>query len=83
MHKLERIDALLEFDVFIGELGFVFSLAQLLLDQLLSALRERREASARNKKTRRSQYTDYGQEQAMWGLRDRGMRVWMKGAVLT
>lgn len=46
MNELERIDALLELDVLIGELGFVFGLAQLFLDHLLGALREGREASA-------------------------------------
>lgn len=44
--ELQRVDALLEFDVLIGELGLVFGLTQLLLDHLLGALRKRREASA-------------------------------------
>lgn len=43
MNQLERIDALLKLDVLIGELGSVFGLAQLLLDELLGALREGRE----------------------------------------
>lgn len=46
MDKLQRIDALLELDVLIGELGLILGLAQLLLDHLLGALRKRREASA-------------------------------------
>lgn len=37
MDQLQRIHALLEFDVFIGELGPVFGLAQLLFDHLLRA----------------------------------------------
>lgn len=43
VNQLERIDALLKLDVLIGELGSVFGLAQLLLDELLGALREGRE----------------------------------------
>ena len=50
MDKLQRIDALFELDILIGELGLVFGLAQLLLDQLLGALCERREASASRSK---------------------------------
>lgn len=46
MDKLERIDALLELDVLIGELGLIFNLSQLLLDHLLGALRKWREARA-------------------------------------
>lgn len=53
--KLERIDALLELDVFIGELGFVVGLAQLLLDHLLGTLRKRREARTARQKTTRKQ----------------------------
>lgn len=52
--KLQRIDALLELDVLIGELGLIFGLTELLLDHLLGALRKRREASA----TRRSKTQD-------------------------
>lgn len=52
MNELERIDAFLELDVLIGELGLVFGLAQLLLDHLLGALRERREASATRERNR-------------------------------
>lgn len=37
MYQLQRIHALLELDVFVRELGLVFSLTQLLLDQLLCA----------------------------------------------
>lgn len=37
MYQLQRIDALLELDVFIRELGLVFYLTQLLLDHLLRA----------------------------------------------
>ena len=46
MDKLERIDALLELNVLIGELGLIFNLTQLFLDQLLGTLRKRREARA-------------------------------------
>lgn len=46
MNQLERIDALLKLDVFIGELGLVLSLTKLLLDHLLGALRKRREVRA-------------------------------------
>lgn len=46
MDKLERIDALLELDVLIGELGLIFNLSQLLLDHLLGTLRKWREARA-------------------------------------
>lgn len=49
---LERIDALLELDVLIRQLGSVFGLTQLFLDHLLGALRERREASATGKGNR-------------------------------
>lgn len=51
MDKLERIDALLELDVFIGELGLVLGLAKLLLDHLLGTLRKRREARTVRQKT--------------------------------
>lgn len=40
--QLQRIHALLEFDVFIGELSPIFGLAQLLLDHLLRARSEGR-----------------------------------------
>lgn len=40
MNDLERINALLKLNVFIRELGPIFGLTQLLLDQLLGALRE-------------------------------------------
>ena len=46
VNQLERIDALLELDVLIGELGLVLSLTKLLLDHLLGALRKRREVRA-------------------------------------
>lgn len=46
MDKLERIDALLELDVLIRELGLIFNLSQLLLDHLLGTLRKWREARA-------------------------------------
>lgn len=46
MDKLERIDALLELNVLIRELGLIFNLAQLFLDQLLGTLRKWREARA-------------------------------------
>ena len=46
MDKLERIDALLELNVLIGELGLIFNLTQLFLDQLLGTLRKWREARA-------------------------------------
>ena len=46
MDELQRIDALLEFNVLIRELGLVLDLSQLLLDQLLSALRKGRKAGA-------------------------------------
>lgn len=50
--KLQRIDTLLEFDVFIGELGLVFGLSQLLLDQLLGTLRKRCEVRATRHKSK-------------------------------
>lgn len=46
MDQLQRINALLELDVFIRELGLVFSLTQLLLDQLLCARSKGGEARA-------------------------------------
>ena len=48
VNQLERIHALLELNVLIGQLGLVLDLTQLLLDQLLGALRKRREARAVN-----------------------------------
>jgi hypothetical protein len=53
--KLERIDALFKLDVFIGELGLVIGLSQLLLDHLLGTLRERREARTVRQKTTRQE----------------------------
>jgi hypothetical protein len=53
--KLERIDALLELDVFIGELGLVLDLAQLLFNQLLGALRKRCKARTVRQKATRDQ----------------------------
>lgn len=44
--QLERINALLELDVLVGELSLVVNLTQLLLDHLLGALRKGREAGA-------------------------------------
>lgn len=55
MDKLQRIDALLELDVFIGKLGLVLGLAQLLLDHLLGTLRKRREARTVRQKTTRQE----------------------------
>jgi hypothetical protein len=46
VHELQRIDTLLELDVFIRELGLLIGLAQLLLDQLLCALGKGREIRA-------------------------------------
>lgn len=74
MDELERIDALLELDVLIRELGFVVGLTQLLLDHLLGALRERREASATRERrpdgvSQRSWITSvHGGLGGMWGL---------------
>lgn len=42
MDQFQRIDALLELEVFIRKLGLVVGLAQLLLDHLLSASGKRR-----------------------------------------
>lgn len=44
--NLQRIHALLQFDVLIGKLSPVFCLAELLADHLLSALGKGREARA-------------------------------------
>ena len=70
MDKLERINALLELDVFIGELGLVVGLTQLLLDHLLGTLRKRREVrTARQKTTRQedvSKATDHKLTGAEW-----------------
>lgn len=43
MDQFQRIDALLELEVLIGELGLVIGLAQLLPDHLLRACGKRRE----------------------------------------
>lgn len=43
MHQFQGIDALLELEVLVGELGLVFRLAQLLLNHLLRASSEGRE----------------------------------------
>lgn len=43
VYQFQGIDTLLEFEVLIRELGFVFCLPQLLLDHLLRACSERRE----------------------------------------
>lgn len=55
MDQFQRIDALLELDVFIGKLGLVLGLAQLLLDHLLGTLRKRREARTVRQKTTRQE----------------------------
>lgn len=74
--KLERIDALLKLDVFIGELGFVIGLAQLLLDHLLSTLRKRREVRTVRQKTTRqedvSKATDHKSTGAEWCPQGKG-----------
>lgn len=46
MDQFQRIDALLELEVFIRELGLVFNLTQLLLDQLLGTCGKRRKVRA-------------------------------------
>jgi len=72
--KLQRIDALFEFDVLIRQLGLIFNLAQLLLDHLLGALRKRREASAirRSKDKTESVHRPWSRTGAhMGGLRGR------------
>lgn len=74
--KLERIDALLKLDVFIGELGLVVGLAQLLLDHLLSTLRKRREVRTVRQKTTRqedvSKATDHKSTGAEWYPQGKG-----------
>lgn len=73
MDKLERIDALLELDVFIGELGLVVGLAQLLLDHLLGTLRKRREArTVRQKTTRQEDVSKATDQKSRGGTRFAG-----------
>lgn len=65
MDKLERIDALLELDVLIRKLGFFLDLAQLLLDHLLGALRERREASTISERNKQDGVSQRSQRSRM------------------
>lgn len=78
MDKLERIDALLELDVFIGELGLVFGLTKLFLDHLLGTLRKRREArTVRQKTTKQEDVSKTGHDMRLArGIGDPGMTLY-------
>lgn len=74
VNKLERIDALLELNVLIGQLGLVFGCAQLLLDHLLGTLRKRREARTVRQKTTKQEDVSKATGRG-FGPWDRGFRV--------
>lgn len=60
MNQLKRIDALLELNVLIGELGLFLSLTKLLLDHLLGTLRKRREVRANRQNKDKSMLATIG-----------------------
>ena len=72
MNKLQRINALLELDVFIGELGSIVGLAQLLLDHLLGTLRERREVRATRRRDKTMSVRHGPERGMMWGQESKG-----------